>query len=69
MHRWLGLAAVLFVLLLSVTGIALNHGSDWGLDRRYVSWDWAIAALGVRAPAPAASFADREHRVTQLGGR
>lgn len=69
MHRWLGLAAVLFVLLLSVTGIALNHGSDWGLDRHYVGWDWAVAALGIRAPQPAASFADRGHRVTQLGVR
>ena len=68
-HRWLGLAAVFFVLLLSVTGILLNHGSGWGLDRRYVNWDWAIAALGIRAPEPAASFADRSHRVTQLGAR
>lgn len=68
-HRWLGLAAVFFVLLLSFTGILLNHGADWGLDRRYVGWDWAIAALGIRAPEPAASFADRGHRVTQLGAR
>lgn len=69
MHRWLGLAAVLFVLLLSVTGLLLNHAEDWGLDRRYVSWNWAIAALGIRAPEPSASFADRGHRVTQLGSR
>lgn len=68
-HRWLGLVTVFFVLLLSVTGIALNHGSDWALDRRYIGWDWAIAALGIRAPEPSASFADRGHRVTQLGRR
>lgn len=68
-HRWLGLAALLFVLLLSVTGIALNHSTDWGLDRRYVSWEWAARALGMRAPEPTASFADDGHRVTQLGTR
>lgn len=68
-HRWLGLAALLFVLLLSVTGIALNHSSDWGLDRRYVSWEWAARALGMRAPEPSASFADNARRVTQLGTR
>lgn len=68
-HRWLGIAAALFVLLLSVTGIALNHSSDWRLDRRYVSWDWAIDALGVHTPEPSVSFADNGHRVTQIGER
>jgi len=68
-HRWLGLAAVLFVLLLSVTGFALNHSSDWQLDRRYVTWPWLVSALGIRAPDPSGSFADRRHRATQLGRR
>jgi hypothetical protein len=68
-HRWLGLWAALFVLLLSVTGIALNHGSDWGLDRRHVSSSWVAAMLGVRAPEPTASFVSDGHRVTQLGRR
>jgi len=65
----MGLAAVIFVLLLSVTGIALNHSSDWQLDRRYVDWPWLTSALGIRAPDPTASFADRGHRVTLLGRR
>jgi len=68
-HRWLGIAATLFVLMLSVTGIALNHSTDWRLDRRYVSWNWAIDALGVHAPEPSVSFADNDHRVTQIGER
>lgn len=68
-HRWMGLAAVFFVLVLSVTGIALNHSSDWELDRRYVTWPWLTSALGVSAPEPAASFADRGHRIIQLGRR
>lgn len=68
-HRWLGLAAIIFVLELSITGIALNHSSDWALDRRFVPWDWAASAMGIRTPEPSASFADRGHRVTQLGQR
>jgi len=68
-HRWLGLAVIIFVLLLSITGIALNHSSEWALDRRYVRWDWAVSALGIHAPEPSSSFADRGHRVTQLGQR
>lgn len=68
-HRWLGLATIFFVLALSVTGIALNHSSDWKLDRRYVRWDWAVAALGIRVPELTASYVDRGHQVTQLGER
>lgn len=68
-HRWLGLVAIFFVLELSVTGIALNHSSDWALDRRFVRWDWALSALGIQAPEPSSSFADRGHRVTLLGQR
>lgn len=69
LHRWFGLAALLFVLLLSVTGIALNHASAWRLDQRYVSWSWLLDAYGIEAPAPAASFADGDHRATLLGTR
>ena len=68
-HRWLGLWSALFVLLLSVTGIALNHGNEWQLDRRYVSWNWLLDFYGIHAPSPAVSYADRGHRATQLGMR
>lgn len=68
-HRWLGVAAAIFVLLLSVTGIALNHGSELQLDRRYVSWPWLLDAYGIHAPEPSASFTDRGRRATLLGHR
>ena len=68
-HRWLGLAAVFFVLFLSTTGIALNHSADWGLDRSYVESGWILDAYGVSAPAPTVSFAVGDLRVTQLGSR
>jgi hypothetical protein len=60
---------VFFVLLLSVTGIALNHASDWGLDRRYLAWSWLLDAYGIEAPPPTASFADGGFRATLLGER
>jgi hypothetical protein len=68
-HRWFGLAALVFVLLLSTTGIALNHTSAWHLDDTYVGWPWLLDAYGIDAPPPTASFADGEHRATLLGGR
>lgn len=68
-HRWLGVVLVFFVLLLAVSGIALNHADAWGLDRRYLGWSWLLDAYGIEAPPPSASFADGEHRATLLGGR
>jgi hypothetical protein len=68
-HRWFGLVALLFVLLLSVTGIALNHTSGWKLNERHVRWSWLLDAYGIEAPAPSASFAAGDHRATLLGKR
>ncbi len=60
---------VLFLLLLAVSGVALNHASDWGLDRRHLDWPWLLDAYGIQAPAPTASFADGGLRATLLGER
>lgn len=69
LHRWLGIAALVFLLLLAVTGIALNHVSDWQLDRRYVGWSWLLDVYGIEAPQPSASFSDGGHRATLMGDR
>lgn len=68
-HRWLGKTIVLFVVLLALSGIALNHGDAMGLDRRYVSWSWVLDAYGLDVPVPTASFAGGDRRVTLLGER
>lgn len=63
-HRWIGAVAAIFLILLAVTGIALNHSEGWKLDRHYVSWTWLLDAYGIHAPAPSASFADKGYRAT-----
>ncbi len=45
-HRRLGVLAAAFVLMLSVTGITLNHSSRLGLDRTFVDWPWLSRAYG-----------------------
>lgn len=40
----------MFVLFLSLTGIAVNHASDLGLDRKYVTWNWLLDAYGMGMP-------------------
>ena len=49
-HRFAGGTLVAFVLFLSLTGIALNHSTDLGLDRRYVTWNWLLDAYGMGLP-------------------
>jgi len=47
-HRWLGLSLAFFVLFLSVTGLALNHGETWQLDKKTIpSW---LASLYIETP-------------------
>jgi hypothetical protein len=67
-HRWLGSLLVAFVLILAISGIALNHASDLGLDNRHLQWSWLLNAYGIDVPEPAASFAVDGHRATLLGG-
>jgi uncharacterized iron-regulated membrane protein len=68
-HRWLGVVLALFILLLSLTGIALNHSDGWDLDSNYISSNWLLDAYGVRAPAVSASFTHGDRRATLLGKR
>ena len=68
-HRWVGVSLAVFVLFLSVSGIALNHAGDLELDRRYVGWSWLLDVYGLKVPTPSASFADSAHRATILGER
>lgn len=67
LHRWLGITAAVFVILLSATGIALNHGDAWRLDQRFVAWDWLLDAYGIAAPDAARSFEADGRRVTLIG--
>ena len=49
-HRIIGLAAALFVVMFSVTGIMLNHSRDWGLHHVNVSSEWMMEWYGIPEP-------------------
>lgn len=49
-HRRLGLAAALFVLLVAVTGILLNHTSQLALMHQPVRSPWLLSLYGIQAP-------------------
>ncbi len=66
LHRIVGLVSVVFVLLLSITGILLNHTEELQLNKRYVRFQPLLSLYGVQAPS-LVSFIVDNHRITQLG--
>ncbi|NOX76499.1 MAG: PepSY domain-containing protein [Gammaproteobacteria bacterium] len=68
-HRRVGITVALFVVLLSVTGIIINHGHDLGLDKSYVQNRLLLDWYGIRAPAAGNAYALDKHWVAQLGER
>lgn len=69
LHRWLGLSAAIFVVLLSLTGIALNHSDGLSLNSRYLSSSWLQRWYGIDVPEPTISFSVGDQRLTLLGSR
>ncbi len=46
-HRSVGALAALFVLILAITGVMLNHTLDLKLEQRHLNWPWLLAHYGV----------------------
>ena len=65
-HRYIGLTAALFVILLSITGIALNHTEQYGLDSRYVHSAWLLDWYGIEAPTAAQRYRTAAGAVTLM---
>ena len=68
-HRRLGVSVSALVLLLSVTGIMLNHTSDLGLDRRFVRAQWLLEWYGIAVPHAPIAFAVGTHWLGHIGTR
>jgi uncharacterized iron-regulated membrane protein len=69
LHRWLGIVSAVFLLLLCVTGLALNHASRLGLSNRFLAPDWLLAAYGFRSPEFGPSYTADGHWITLVNGR
>lgn len=67
-HRYMGLTAAAFVVILAVTGITLNHTETWGMDSRKIYSELLLDWYGIRTPKPLA-FTVADHWVSQFGKR
>jgi len=66
-HRRAGLTAALFVLILAITGLLLNHTSSLELDKHNVDSRLLQAWYGIEPPAPPRHFGANNHTISQLG--
>lgn len=49
-HRYIGLSTAFFLLIILVSGFALNHAAGLGLDKKQVRWAWLLNWYNVQAP-------------------
>ncbi len=65
-HRYIGVTVALLVLLLSITGILLNHTEELNLDSRYLTSDALLDWYGIGEAGPVTSYSAGEHHVSQV---
>jgi len=68
-HRYMGVTAALFMLLVAVTGIPINHTDSFRLDSRFVTADAILSWYGIQAPDSLLSFPAGQRPVTLMGDR
>ncbi|MGL5391040.1 MAG: PepSY domain-containing protein [Shewanella sp.] len=57
-HRRLGVLSCLFILLLVVTGVGLNHSAQWQLGKSAVLQPWLLDYYGIAPPRHLAQFGE-----------
>lgn len=50
-HRRIGITAAVFVVILSVTGIILNHNVTLGIDKNFITNEWLLEWYGYDSEA------------------
>lgn len=64
MHRWIGLIASIWLLLLASTGLLLQHSHDWNLNKTYIGNSFLLKSYGIGEQFVA--FEQNNHQLTQL---
>jgi hypothetical protein len=64
-HRYTGLCSALVLLMLAVTGIALNHTDRLKLDSTMIQSSTLLDWYGIKSPSELSSYALKKHWITQ----
>ena len=63
----MGVSAALFVILVTLTGLLLNHTESFEFDSNYIRSDWVLDWYGIEAPENLLSFPAKNRHVTLMG--
>ena len=69
LHRSAGAAAAIYVLFIVLSGIAINHSNDLGLDRKHASQAFLLDWYGLGAPGELLSFEAGGDRLSFAGSQ
>lgn len=65
LHRYIGLISAIVLLMLAITGIALNHTEALELDSHMIKSTTILDWYGIDSPKQFKSFATKNHWLTQ----
>ena len=68
-HRSLGVIAAIFAVVISGTGLLLNHSDNLGLDEIHVDNDWLLGLYGINPEKNTVSYRAGDHWVSLVGSR
>ena len=68
-HRILGISASLILLVIALTGLLLNHSTDFSFDKCQLRQPWIMALYGIDAPPEGAAFKIGNAWALQMGNR
>ncbi len=66
LHRYAGLFSAVILLMLAITGIALNHTDDLKLDSQMIESTIILDWYGIKTPNKLTSFQTKQHWLTQV---
>jgi cytochrome b subunit of formate dehydrogenase len=64
-HRYVGLTAALFIIIIAVTGILLNHTTEFKFNKQYVKTNWLLNHYGITAPQIIPSYPVANNWISQ----
>ncbi|HAJ91247.1 MAG TPA: hypothetical protein DCO71_01265 [Gammaproteobacteria bacterium] len=68
-HRYIGISTAVFVIVLTLTGLALNHTDELKLDSSYVQSDLLLDWYGINAPGELTSYTSGPVSVTAVNNQ
>jgi hypothetical protein len=65
-HRYIGISAAVFVIVLMITGLLLNHTDELQLDSSYIQSDLLLDWYGIHSPGKITSYSSGPITVTAV---